>query len=361
MSTRDNRNSHFKFASLDKIELYGLLDDADVFLQFYSILLARRLIHDNYNHYNEGVMISKLKQVCSYDQIYKMQRMFKDIDVSQDLNEEFQQLLARSTQHPPGISKNFSVMVLTYGSWPYFHVSSTFSPPRELSAAMNAFEQMYREVHKGRKLMWLPNHSRGIVRMHTHETTFFDLQVTAIQLILLLQYEDKEVASIRQLMDAAGLPLEECLPVVDSLIKCRLLRWRGKESESMCDALPMNAQIVFNKRYSSKHRKIAVYKYLTSAGGHTGTAVDPESYRKAMEQVSEDRKYATQACIVRLMKSKKRMEHSALVSEVLLHLQSVGRGFARVTLSDIKRNIDVLIEQEFVARVGDGNTYEYLA
>lgn len=92
-------------------------------------------------------MISKLKQACGFEYTSKLQRMFQDIGVSKDLNEQFRNHMANSNESlgklthalylteligrvGPGI--DFSIQVLSSGSWP-FQQSFTFSLPSEVS------------------------------------------------------------------------------------------------------------------------------------------------------------------------------------------------------------------------------------
>ena len=73
-------------------------------------------------------------------------------------------------------------------------------------------------------------------------------------------------------------------------------------------------------------------------------------------RVAEDRNLEAQAAIVRIMKSRKTIGHSELVSEVIKATMSRGV----LAVADIKRNIDRLIEKEYMERE-DGGGYSYMA
>lgn len=112
-------------------------------------MLAKRLVqHMSASDDAEASMISKLKQACGFEYTSKLQRMFQDIGVSKDLNEQFRNHMANSNEslgkpvvntllsHLTHWSRcagiDFSIQVLSSGSWP-FQQSFTFSLPSEVS------------------------------------------------------------------------------------------------------------------------------------------------------------------------------------------------------------------------------------
>lgn len=109
--------------------VFKYIEDKDVFQKFYSKMLAKRLVHHtSASDDAEASMISKLKQACGYEYTIKLQRMFQDIGVSKDLNEQF-----RKHQKDANVCSelDFSIQVLSSGSWP-FTQSFTFALPMEV-------------------------------------------------------------------------------------------------------------------------------------------------------------------------------------------------------------------------------------
>jgi cullin 1 len=81
--------------------VFKYIEDKDVFQKFYSKMLAKRLVqHMSASDDAEASMISKLKQACGFEYTSKLQRMFQDIGVSKDLNEQFKRHLAESNGEP---------------------------------------------------------------------------------------------------------------------------------------------------------------------------------------------------------------------------------------------------------------------
>lgn len=62
-------------------------------------MLAKRLVqHMSASDDAEASMISKLKQACGFEYTSKLQRMFQDIGVSKDLNEQFRNHMSGSNE-----------------------------------------------------------------------------------------------------------------------------------------------------------------------------------------------------------------------------------------------------------------------
>ena len=75
-------------------------------------------------------------------------------------------------------------------------------------------------------------------------------------------------------------------------------------------------------------------------------------------KVFEDRQYAIDAAIVRIMKARKRMGHGELMSEVI----GVFGGRFPVKMTDIKKRIGTLIDREYMERDKENSQiYNYQA
>lgn len=109
--------------------VFKYIEDKDVFQKFYSKMLAKRLVqHMSASDDAEASMISKLKQACGFEYTSKLQRMFQDIGVSKDLNEQFRNHLLKSNEL---LGVDFTIQVLSSGSWP-FRQSFTLGLPLEV-------------------------------------------------------------------------------------------------------------------------------------------------------------------------------------------------------------------------------------
>jgi cullin 1 len=76
-----------------------------------------------------------------------------------------------------------------------------------------------------------------------------------------------------------------------------------------------------------------------------------------LEVIQEDRSIAIEAAIVRIMKSRKKLEHALLVQEVMHSLRMF-----KPNPAQIKTKIEHLIEKDYLERdAEDKNVYRYLA
>jgi cullin-4 len=73
------------------------------------------------------------------------------------------------------------------------------------------------------------------------------------------------------------------------------------------------------------------------------------------EAVARDRKYQIDAAIVRIMKTRRTLPHSQLLAEIYTLLKFP------VKPSDIKKQIESLIDREYLVRDDKAQAYTYLA
>jgi cullin 1 len=108
--------------------VFKYVEDKDVFQKFYAKMLAKRLVQQSsVSDDAEATMISKLKQMCGFEYTSKLQRMFQDVGLSKDLNDRFRAHLQKSEP----LDIDFSIQVLSSGSWP-FQQSPSIALPSEV-------------------------------------------------------------------------------------------------------------------------------------------------------------------------------------------------------------------------------------
>eukprot|EP00993_Chasmostoma_nieuportense_P002060 NODE_288_length_2486_cov_76.189487_g267_i0.p1 GENE.NODE_288_length_2486_cov_76.189487_g267_i0~~NODE_288_length_2486_cov_76.189487_g267_i0.p1 ORF type:complete len:765 (-),score=227.99 NODE_288_length_2486_cov_76.189487_g267_i0:125-2419(-) len=325
------------------LTIFKLLEDKDVFQKFYAMMLSRRLIQNQYSPEMETNMIAKLKEVCGYEYTYKLQRMFTDMDVSAELNQAFTHHLKEAC--PEG-GPDFSASVLTSGSWPLSAPKASLPLPVEVAQRQALFEEFYRSKHSGRKLSWLHQLSNGILKTGyaLPQKRTYELQVTSYQMGILLLFNDAEELSAESIQESTQIQSKDLAFALQVLVKNKLLL----SDQTDLPIMQPEQTYSLNFEYKSPHRKVPLHTWTPKE-----TAEDT-----TMKLVSVDRKYAIQAAIVRVMKARKSISHQHLIAEVLSQLKST----FKPTVPDVKKNIDNLIEKEYMERAEDvPNTYHYVA
>ncbi|KAI6716568.1 hypothetical protein JHW43_000827 [Diplocarpon mali] len=319
--------------------VFKYIEDKDVFQKFYSRMLARRLVHTSSSSDDaETSMISKLKEACGYEYTNKLQRMFQDIQISKDLNSGFKEFESKLTE--PGESKHVDATysILGTGFWPLNPPQTEFTPPAEISKAYERFQAFYNQKHSGRKLTWLWQLCKGEVKVNypRNMKTPFTFQVSTYQMAILLLFNESDKNSYEDIVNATQLQTEVLDPSLGIFLKAKVLIMSPEGDKP-------GPGKTFALNYDFKNKKIRI---------NLNIAVKSEQKQEVDEThktIEEDRKLLMQSAIVRIMKARKKMKHTQLVSECINQIRS--RFIPKIP--DIKKCIDILLEKEYLERLED--------
>ncbi|KAG6025139.1 hypothetical protein E4U41_001602 [Claviceps citrina] len=317
--------------------VFKYIEDKDVFQKFYSRMLARRLVHSNSSSDDaETSMISKLKEACGFEYTNKLQRMFQDMQISKDLNKEFRDHL-ESIESPKTVDSAFSI--LGTGFWPLTPPSTNFHPPNEIATEIERFVRFYKHKHDGRKLTWLWHLCKGEIRTSYCKSskTPFTFQVSIYQMAILLLFNERNTYTYEDMLSATQLSNEVLDQALAVILKAKVLLMSGGSGDKP------SAGKSFHLNYDFKSKKIRVNLNL---GGVKEAKQEEVETNKTIE---EDRKLVLQSAIVRIMKARKRMKHTQLVSETINQIRA--RFVPKV--GDIKKCIEILLDKEYLERLDD--------
>nr|CAG8450515.1 15685_t:CDS:10 [Entrophospora candida]CAG8455846.1 12807_t:CDS:10 [Entrophospora candida] len=324
--------------------VFKYVEDKDVFQKFYSKMLAKRLVNGtSASEDAESSMISKLKEACGFEYTSKLQRMFTDMGLSKDLNDQFRE---RHSVEQVDNQVDFSVLVLGTASWPLQPSTTNFSIPEEVERTFQRFKIFYQNKHSGRKLNWLFHLSKGELKANYLKATKtgYTFQVSTYQMGILLQYNKDTSYSFEELSQSTDLSTDVLSGQLGILVKAKVLSLnQGSVGEA-------GSRYELNMEFKSKKIRVQLNIPVKSE-----QKVEVEETHKTVE---EDRKLLMQAAIVRIMKTRKTMKHVALVQEVISQLSNR----FKPKVPDIKKCIDVLLEKEYIERVeGQKDMFSYVA
>lgn len=325
---------------LDKvIVIFRYLQDRDVFSEFYKRHLSKRLLNGrSASDDAEKSMIGKLKAECGYQFTQQLEGMFTDIRLSRATADSFAQNVPTQDDEV-----ELTVKVLTNGFWPQKQVPPC-KLPDELSVLSQRFEDFYLQQHQGRRLAWQCDMGMADVRARFGKKKY-DLNVTTYQMCILMLFNEKPSYSFLDLIELTSIPKQELkLHMVSMTLKKYQLFHKSPKSKSV------NEDDIFtiNEKFKSKLMKVRVPLVTIKA----------KTKAEVPKAVQEDRRQLVEAAVVRIMKTRTRLEHNELVAEVSKQLSS------RFTPSpaDVKKRIESLIDREYLERSDeDRRVYNYLA
>eukprot|EP01006_Ploeotia_vitrea_P028755 TRINITY_DN61391_c0_g1_i1.p1 TRINITY_DN61391_c0_g1~~TRINITY_DN61391_c0_g1_i1.p1 ORF type:complete len:789 (-),score=111.59 TRINITY_DN61391_c0_g1_i1:58-2424(-) len=332
---------------LDKVvELFVFIHDKDLFQEFYRKQLSKRLLQSNTDDTNERSIISKLKMKCGSGYTSKLEGMINDRNMSEETQRAFKEY-AKSVEANPGFE--FTAQILTTGFWPVFKID-TLDVPQGVKEMIAVFRDFYNQRTQSRVLKWV--HSLGSATLiGNFPKGQRELSMTSYQACLLLMFNDHTGAiSGGQMEKQLTLPWEEVKKGLQSLAMGKYKILTRQKREGGGKEIKAEDLFEWNSEFTEKLKKLKI-PTVTQRINQKNTAA-------AVAQVEEDRRHAIEACIVRLMKSRKEMDHTKLISEAIQQLSQHFKPEPRV----IKRRIEDLITREYLERDSDRtNVYRYVA
>jgi len=334
---------------LDKIMvIFRFIHGKDVFEAFYKKDLAKRLlVGKSASVDSEKSMLSKLKAECGAGFTSKLEGMFKDMELSRDINVAFKQHmshLADNESHKViGDKIDLTVNVLSMAFWPTYPVMQVHIPPY-MSKYQEIFNKFYQGKYSGRKLQWQASLGHCVLKANFRSGQK-ELQVSLFQALCLMQFNSIDEMSLEEVREVTNIEDGELRRTLQSLAcgKARVLTKipKGKDIND-------GDRFSYNKDFTNALFKIKINQIQLKETNDEQKATE--------ERVFQDRQYQIDAAIVRIMKMRKTLSHNLLLSELYNQLKFP------VKPPDLKKRIESLIDRDYMERDKDNtNQYNYVA
>ena len=300
-------------ALLDRgITLLRYIQDKDMFERYYKKHLSKRLLMKRSVSMDaERQMISKMKLEVGNTFTQKIESMFKDMTVSEDLSANFKKHVS-SLGDPDPKRAELDIHVLTSTMWPLESMGPSYRDdeaerpqcifPSQVEIIKQGFEKFYLDKHSGRRLTWQANMGTADIRAYFPEMKGAkktrELNVSTYAMVILLLFNDLPPGNsytCEQIQDKTNIPINELMRNLQSLAVVPKTRVLTKEP--MSKDVKMTDRFFFNDHFHSQFQKIKI-GVVTS-----GNRVEAQSERKDTEKRIDDARTGTiEAALVRIMK-----------------------------------------------------------
>lgn len=344
----------------DVLLVLKYVQNKDVFMRYHKAHLTRRLILDtSADSEKEENMVEWLRDVgMPADYVNKLARMFQDIKVSEDLNQQFKKQHRNSKG---SLADSISIKILNAGAWARGSERVSVSLPLELEDYIPEVEDFYRKKHSGRKLQWHHHMSNGSITF-CNRVGRFDLDVTTFQMAVLFAWNQRPLdrVAFENLRLATELPDPELRKTLWSLVAFPKLKRQVllcepevKSPKEFDDATLfwINQEFVLIKNGKPQKRgKINLIGRLQLS--------TERSKEEDNESIVQLRILRTQEAIVKIMKMRKRITNAQLQTELVEILKNMFLPSKKM----IKEQIEWLIEHKYMRRDEDNiNLFMYMA
>jgi cullin 3 len=297
---------------LDKgIVLLQYISDKDLFETYYKKHLSKRLLMKKSASMDiERQMISKMKIKVGNTFTQRLESMFKDMNVSDDLNAQYKEYVSKLGD-PDTRRIDIEASILTTTIWPFENLFRSNDGTARLACVFppvvenvrKRFEKFYLDKHSGRALSWQANMGtvdiRTTFRRANGKVQRHDLNVSTYAMIILLLFQDlpsSQCLTFEEIEAQTNIPAYELIRNLQSLalaLKTRVLR-----KEPMSKDVRPTDKFYFNEEFTSNFVKVKI----GVVSGSSSKVESGEERKDTQKRTDEERGVAIEAAIVRIMK-----------------------------------------------------------
>jgi cullin 3 len=292
---------------LDKaITLLRYVQDKDMFELYYKKHLSKRLLMNKSISIDvEKQMILRMKIELGNNFTTKLEAMFKDMTISQELTSGFKKYVAdRGDADPTRV--DLKIDVLTSGTWPLNDNGNedevkVIYPP-QIERVKHDFGLYYSTKHQGRVLTWHPDKGTAdlVIRFTNKQGARVTKEVNMptycmIVLLLFQDLSDDESLTFTEIQAMTNIPPQDLARQLQSLAvahKTRILK-----KQPMSRDVKETDTFSFNESFKCEYRRLKIGVIAANNRAET------ERERRETEKKNDaQRVYVVEAAIVRIMK-----------------------------------------------------------
>ena len=194
------------------------LSNKDAFMRFYKAHLTRRLIlQTSADNEIEEEMPHKLRDAgMPAEWMNGLWRMFQDIGLSKDLNDQFKD--AKKESGNTFIANAINISVLNAVAWGRNSDQCSVTLSNELAELIPQIEEFYNSKYTGRRLYWYHALGNGTINF-ANKIGKYELEVTTMQMATLFAWNERptEKINFHSLVSVTDLPENELRRTLASL------------------------------------------------------------------------------------------------------------------------------------------------
>lgn len=331
------------------VTLLKYVQNKDVFMKYHKAHLTRRLILEMSNDEEmEESCLVMLKEIgMPPEYINKLYQMFKDIKVSEGINQAFK-AVARNELNS-SLADCINIKILNAGAWSKSSDKVQVTLPPELEDYIPEVENFYKNEHSGRKLTWHHLMSSGVINFAT-KLGKFELEVTTFQMAVLFAWSNRasEKLSYESLRLATELPDIELRRTLWQLVAFLKLKHQvlcySPEVKSPKD-FKDNTEFWVNQDFCIVRNNKKQFRGKLNLVGRLQLSTEKNREEENQEIVYLRTERAKEA-IVKILKNRKHVTLAQLQTELIELLKNMFLPSKKL----IKETIEWLIENKYMKR-----------
>jgi cullin 3 len=321
---RDKTDEEVQVVLERAIILIKYLSANDLFERYYQKHLGRRLLQDrSIGQDVEKLMISRMKHSMGNNFTQKFEHMFKDMDTSRDLSENYRKHIENLGAQDDNASRpDLSIKLLSSNFWPLAamglgagfddHNSSERVKciyPREIQALKESFVAFYNQGRTGRVVTWVGATGSAEIKCNfpkvqgkstgpLSKDRRYEITTSTYGMLVLLVFNDladDESLTLTEIQEKTGVPMDMLRKTLAGFVlppKSKLLL-----KEPVNKTIREGDRFRFNTSFVSKTIKIKA-PVVNSL-----SRVEADAERKSTEKKNDEtRGYQIDAALVRIMK-----------------------------------------------------------